>query len=425
MMQFQVDGVNIGTPLAVTEAIADTSIYSTDKVKMTAGKHRVSLVFANGATKAEYDTAVAAAAAQPPPRRPTPPAAPVAQTPTTQVLLVRIPATTRPVNAGQSPLTERPELLVQSAVMVKSARPQANPTAQGGAAGQAAGGGLGGAGAQGAGGGLGGHPVRAVTLVARAPVRAALVVLVLDEPALVPVPDEPVHADAARGAGGRGGGGSVTGKATVGVVFVEVEGPVDITPDRMPESYKRVFVAYPSPTVTKAQAAEIIRNFAYKAYRRPVDEDEVKRLMAFWAKDDASGESFDDSIHTVLQAVLVSPYFLYRYEVDPTAADPGGVRTLDEYELASRLSYFLWSSMPDDQLSIWPPRENSAQPPEPGPAHDGRSQEFLDGPEFRRPMAPAPPVAQGERPTPKSSPTSMIRSGPPCSRKPSSTSPPS
>jgi hypothetical protein len=161
------------------------------------------------------------------------------------------------------------------------------------------------------------------------------------------------NARGARGArGGRGGpAASITGKSTMGAVFIEAEGPTDLTPERMSEAYRRVFVAYPSATVTKAQAAEaIIRNFAAKAFRRPVEPDEVTRLMDVWSSEDAHGEPFEASIHTTLQAVLVSPYFLYRYEQDPAPTDVDGVRKLDEYELASRLSYFLWSSMPDDQL---------------------------------------------------------------------------
>jgi mono/diheme cytochrome c family protein len=153
------------------------------------------------------------------------------------------------------------------------------------------------------------------------------------------------------GRGPRGSTGGVPGKPLLGVIFVEVEGPVDITPDRMSESYRRVFVSYPSAKVTKQQAAAaIIRNFAPRAFRRPVAPAELAEFMAVWSRQNAAGESFESSIDTALQAVLISPYFLYRYEKDPSSSDPNAVRTLDEYELASRLSYFLWSSMPDDEL---------------------------------------------------------------------------
>ena len=168
-------------------------------------------------------------------------------------------------------------------------------------------------------------------------------------------------ANGGRGAGGRGAGGgggantgpgpSPTGKPVLGVVYFEAEGPEEITLDRMPDTYKKVFVTLPSATVTKEQAArQIITNFASKAFRRPVKKEEVDRLMAFWTQIDKSGETFDRSIDVTLQPVLASPNFLYRVEADPSPTDPDGIRTLNEYELASRLSYFLWSSMPDDEL---------------------------------------------------------------------------
>ena len=152
-------------------------------------------------------------------------------------------------------------------------------------------------------------------------------------------------------AAGRATAGTLTGKPVLGVIAIDLEGPMAITPERMPESYRRVMVAQPSATVSKTAAAEkIIRRFSSRAYRRPVRDDEVSRLMALWAKADSDGRSFDRSIDHVLKAVLVSPAFLFRAELDPQPDEPNGVHTLNEYELASRLSYFLWASMPDDEL---------------------------------------------------------------------------
>jgi len=112
-----------------------------------------------------------------------------------------------------------------------------------------------------------------------------------------------------------------------------------------------VMVALPSPAVSKAQAAEtIVRHFATRAFRRPVRADEVTRLMALWTRADADGRPFAQSVDMALQAVLVSPAFLFRMELDPQPGEAAGVHTLTDYELASRLSYFLWSSMPDDEL---------------------------------------------------------------------------
>ena len=161
----------------------------------------------------------------------------------------------------------------------------------------------------------------------------------------------------ARGAGARGRGPagpvgpSVDGRPQLAVVFFEVEGPMEITPDRMPESYRKLMIAQPSATVSKPQAADkIIRNFATRAYRRPVTDEEVKPLLALWSKADGDGRPFEQSLYVALQAVLASPKFLFRVEQDPQPGEANNIHTLNEYELASRLSYFLWSSMPDDEL---------------------------------------------------------------------------
>ncbi len=135
------------------------------------------------------------------------------------------------------------------------------------------------------------------------------------------------------------------------MLYVEAEGPTEFSLDRMPESYRRLMAVHPSATVTKAQAAEqIIRPFTSRAFRRPVREDEVQRLMAFWHQADAGGHTFEESLQLTLETVLTSPQFLFRVEGEPQPGDPGGIHTLTDYELATRLSYFLWSSMPDTEL---------------------------------------------------------------------------
>ncbi len=93
----------------------------------------------------------------------------------------------------------------------------------------------------------------------------------------------------------------------------------------------------------------VLQSFLPRAYRRPVSSDEVERLMVFARLSLAQeGESFirPKSTYAPLRAALCSPYFLFRIEKDP----PAGIAAIDEYELASRLSYFLWSSVPDDEL---------------------------------------------------------------------------
>ncbi len=180
------------------------------------------------------------------------------------------------------------------------------------------------------------------------------------EPATAPASAPVVAANGPRrGGGARGARGdpgatlpsSPAGKPTLGVMEFQVEGPFEVTPDRMPGNYGRIMVATPSPTVSKEQAAEaVIKNFASRAFRRPVRPDEMEQLIRFWKKTDSDGRPFADSIGLTLQAVLVSPSFLFRVEEEPSPSEKDNIHTLNEYELATRLSYFLWSSMPDDEL---------------------------------------------------------------------------
>lgn len=92
------------------------------------------------------------------------------------------------------------------------------------------------------------------------------------------------------------------------------------------------------------------REFATKAFRRPITSDEEDRLFEIMKDAFMRGSSTEEIFETVVAAVLVNPHFLFRVEQDPDANDADGIRELDGYELASRLSYFLWSSMPDERL---------------------------------------------------------------------------
>ncbi len=93
-----------------------------------------------------------------------------------------------------------------------------------------------------------------------------------------------------------------------------------------------------------------IRTFATHAYRRPVSDEELQRLFALVTFAFEQGSPDDEILKSVLTAILTSPHFLFRVEHDPEPDDEDGIRSLDGYELASRLSYFLWSSMPDEEL---------------------------------------------------------------------------
>ncbi len=100
----------------------------------------------------------------------------------------------------------------------------------------------------------------------------------------------------------------------------------------------------------RAAAREILALFATRAFRRPATEGEVERLLKLYDQAEKEGERFEHRVRLALSAVLVSPHFLFRVERDPPKAKPGTAYPIGEYELASRLSYFLWSTMPDEEL---------------------------------------------------------------------------
>ena len=121
--------------------------------------------------------------------------------------------------------------------------------------------------------------------------------------------------------------------------WVEVEGPL---PETWPtESYRRVFADVDPKAGKLADAEKLLRTLLPKAFRRPVTEDEVKPFVALVSKALDMGQPFEAALRTGYKAVLSSPKFLYLRE-------PAG--PLDDYALASRLSYFLWSTTPDEAL---------------------------------------------------------------------------
>ncbi|MBI3857336.1 MAG: DUF1592 domain-containing protein, partial [Planctomycetes bacterium] len=133
--------------------------------------------------------------------------------------------------------------------------------------------------------------------------------------------------------------------------YLEVVGPVDLKPPDPPETQQRIFVAKPGLSTTKRQAAgEIVGKFARRAFRRPVAPAELERLLALFDLADKQGDSFESSVKLPLQAVLVSPHFIFRIEHGSDDKDGKGAHRLGGWELASRLSYFLWSTMPDAAL---------------------------------------------------------------------------
>ena len=128
-----------------------------------------------------------------------------------------------------------------------------------------------------------------------------------------------------------------------GMVFV---GP--FKPKAAPASRARILIC--DPNSGPACVEKIVGALARRAYRRPVSKAEVASLVRFVAIAKVHGQSAEQGIQLALQAMLVSPNFLFRIEHDANPTDPTAVHRISDVELASRLSYFLWSSMPDDAL---------------------------------------------------------------------------
>jgi len=127
---------------------------------------------------------------------------------------------------------------------------------------------------------------------------------------------------------------------------LEIRGPLTVTGMSDSPSRRKIFICNPADMADQRPCAqEIVTTLAERAFRRPVAGDDVTGLMAFYDAGAASGD-FDTGVRDAVSAILASPHFLYRAE----AAAADGVRTLSDLELASRLSFFLWSSLPDDEL---------------------------------------------------------------------------
>lgn len=130
---------------------------------------------------------------------------------------------------------------------------------------------------------------------------------------------------------------------------IVVRGPVNLNAEQLTDSHRAIIFVEPDEKISEEEAARrILNRLATAAFRRPVKPEEIDRLMTLVELADEQGDSFETGIQLALQAVLVSPYFLFRVEADP--AEGEAARLLNDYELAVRLSYFLWSSMPDDEL---------------------------------------------------------------------------
>ena len=137
---------------------------------------------------------------------------------------------------------------------------------------------------------------------------------------------------------------------TPGIASIELRGPYDVTGRGDTPSREQIFTCRPATIEDEpACASEIIGTLARRAFRRPVNTDDMTMLLEFF-ESGRTGNDFDSGIEMALRRILVSPDFLFRRESDPTDAAPGEAYAISDIELASRLSFFLWSSIPDDEL---------------------------------------------------------------------------
>jgi len=128
---------------------------------------------------------------------------------------------------------------------------------------------------------------------------------------------------------------------------LQVRGPLEVHGISESESRKRIFTCYPRETAEESACAQqIITNLAERAFRRPLTDEDLDSLLAFYENSRASND-FEAGIKEAVSAILVSPHFIYRAEGGPAE---GENLMLTDLELASRLSFFLWSSLPDEEL---------------------------------------------------------------------------
>jgi hypothetical protein len=135
------------------------------------------------------------------------------------------------------------------------------------------------------------------------------------------------------------------------VDHIELRGPFNPVPPPLPESHKRIFICdHPNGQHTPECGRLIVRELVRRAFRRPVTDSDVEPYTKFITMAQGEGDSFEQGVRVALEAILVSPEFLFRVERDPDADNPAANRRITDFELAARLSYFLWSSMPDEEL---------------------------------------------------------------------------
>ena len=147
-------------------------------------------------------------------------------------------------------------------------------------------------------------------------------------------------------------GGSASSGTTMPphIMDLGIVGPQDAVGVSETPSRRIIFSCRPSATLADTSCArQIVTRLGTRAYRRELTSHDVSGLMTFY-KRGAERSGFEEGVRSALQAMLASPYFVFRFETTPDNATPGKDYKLSDYELASRLSFFLWSSIPDDRL---------------------------------------------------------------------------
>ncbi|MDA8743235.1 DUF1592 domain-containing protein [Rubripirellula amarantea] len=126
-----------------------------------------------------------------------------------------------------------------------------------------------------------------------------------------------------------------------------------VSPKQLHASHRKLIFVTPGSQRSDDQAtASVVSRLASRAFRRPANRDEVNRLVKLAADVRADGGSYEEGIQVALQAILVSPHFLFKVEAPRGPDSSGKMPPISQYELATRISYFLWSSMPDDELLL-------------------------------------------------------------------------
>lgn len=134
------------------------------------------------------------------------------------------------------------------------------------------------------------------------------------------------------------------------VYQVSITGPFNAQGAIDTPSREKVFIRQPNqPSEETSAARDILANIMKRAYRRPISKADLKKPMSFYAEA-AKASGFETGIEAALSSILVSPEFLFRIEREPARARPGQAYRISDLELASRLSFFIWSSLPDDAL---------------------------------------------------------------------------